>query len=343
MKGKKKHGPIEEGECITCHDPHQADNKFLLIENSVQDLCFTCHENNINNYKFLHGPVAAGDCIVCHDPHASINDFLLVSDRITLCYNCHGEKQADFGKKYVHQPVKESCEKCHEPHGSQFPMHLKDDKATLCADCHKEFVEKLNISKSMHTAISKNGCLGCHDPHSSDYSKGLRESKTEICLSCHEELANKILSSQYLHGPVKEGDCLACHDPHATNFAKHLINFFPDEFYFAYDAKNYAMCFGCHNNEIATEQFTETLTDFRNGDSNLHFLHVNKEKGRSCKACHEIHAGNQSKHIASEVPYGNSNWMLPIKYSKTETGGTCVVGCHKPKSYDRENPVKYEQ
>jgi hypothetical protein len=26
----------------------------------------------------------------------------------------------------------------------------------------------------------------------------------------------------------------------------------------------------------------------------------------------------------------------------TENGGTCVVGCHKPKSYDRFRPVTYQ-
>jgi predicted CXXCH cytochrome family protein len=156
-------------------------------------------------------------------------------------------------------------------------------------------------------------------------------------------MKEKILSSQYLHGPVAEGDCVACHNPHATDYAKHLVNYFPDEFYFSYKIEYYAMCFGCHNKEVATEEFTETLTDFRNGELNLHFMHVNREKGRSCKACHEMHAGNQEKHIAREVPYGKINWMLPIKYTKTETGGTCEVGCHKIKNYDRKNPVKYEE
>ena len=32
-------------------------------------------------------------------------------------------------------------------------------------------------------------------------------------------------------------------------------------------------------------------------------------------------------------------WMLPIKYTQTKNGGSCVVGCHKPKGYDRINPV----
>ena len=221
--------------------------------------------------------------------------------------------------------------------------HLIDDRASLCGDCHIEFVQQMNDSSSQHTAVTTNGCLGCHLPHSSDHDKGLREDKKDICLSCHEEMKEKILTSTYLHGPVLEGDCIACHNPHATDYAKHLVEFFPDDFYFPYQVKNYAMCFGCHNKEVATEAFTETLTDFRNGDLNLHFTHVNREKGRSCKACHEVHAGNQEKHIRREVPYGKINWMLPIKFMKTETGGNCDVGCHKPRPYDRLKPVTYEE
>lgn len=343
MEGKTKHGPIEDGECIVCHNPHSAENKFLLIEDEMSDLCFACHENNMTNQKYVHGPVAGGDCIVCHDPHASKNDFMLVTDRLELCLSCHEENRENFKRKHVHEPFKESCENCHTPHGSQFSFHLKNEPTTLCGECHKEFVQKINEFNFQHTAISKNGCLGCHLPHSSNYSKGLKDDKQRICFSCHEEMEVKIASSTYLHGPVKEGDCTACHNPHATNFAKHLVQFFPDEFYSPYKMENYAMCFGCHNKDVSTEELTTTLTDFRNGDLNLHFLHVNREKGRSCKTCHELHAGNQEKHIASEVPFGSSSWMLPINYTKTETGGGCLVGCHKEKEYDRVKPVVYKK
>jgi predicted CXXCH cytochrome family protein len=343
LKGKTNHGPVEEGECIVCHDPHQSESKFLITEKTLPELCFTCHEDNITTQQFVHGPVAGGDCVVCHNPHASQNEFLLVVNRVDLCFSCHEDKKAGFEKKYVHKPVKESCENCHLPHGSPYAYHLKDDRTALCADCHGDFVQQLDRSQSKHTAISKNGCLGCHLPHSSDHDKGLRDDKKVICLTCHDDMREKIFSSTFLHGPVKEGDCVACHNPHATDYAKHLVEFFPEDFYMPYKMENYAMCFGCHNKEVATEEKTETLTDFRNGDVNLHYLHVNREKGRSCKACHEVHAGNQEKHIRREVPYGKINWMLPIIYTKTETGGGCEVGCHKPRNYDRKNPVQYEE
>jgi hypothetical protein len=42
--------------------------------------------------------------------------------------------------------------------------------------------------------------------------------------------------------------------------------------------------------------------------------------------------------IADSVPFGK--WSLPLKFVKTETGGSCAPGCHKPQSYDRKNPGK---
>ncbi len=323
--------------------PHQEDDKFFLRETTHSELCFSCHEDNMSGKKHVHKPVKDGDCIACHDAHGSTHDFLLETDRVSLCFSCHEDRKADFEKKYVHKPVKESCEKCHDPHSSSYKGHLIKSEKDLCSSCHEKFVKKFNNSQSKHSAVLEKGCTSCHSPHSSNNEKGLQIKKQDLCLSCHEKLKNKISESQYLHGPVAEGDCGACHDSHATNFAKHLKDKFPDEFYFPYNILNYALCFQCHNKEVATSEKTETLTNFRNGKQNLHFLHVNREKGRSCKACHEVHAGNQEKHIAFEVPFGKSSWMLPIKYTKTETGGGCQVGCHKMKEYDRVKPFKYTE
>ena len=54
-----------------------------------------------------------------------------------------------------------------------------------------------------------------------------------------------------------------------------------------YKTENYAICWDCHNKDMALTEVTSTLTGFRNGSRNLHFFHINQKKGRSCKACHE--------------------------------------------------------
>ncbi len=89
---------------------------------------------------------------------------------------------------------------------------------------------------------------------------------------------------------------------------------------------------------VVLDEFTTTLTDFRNGIQNLHFAHINRKKGRTCRACHEMHASDQEKHIRKEIPF-SPFWSYSIVFTKTPTGGKCVVGCHKPRVYDRENPV----
>ena len=79
---------------------------------------------------------------------------------------------------------------------------------------------------------------------------------------------------------------------------------------------------------------TTTLTKFRNGDQNLHFVHVNKdERGRTCRACHEVHASKQKHQIRDAVPYGKTGYMLKVNFTQTATGGSCAQTCHLTRSY----------
>jgi hypothetical protein len=79
---------------------------------------------------------------------------------------------------------------------------------------------------------------------------------------------------------------------------------------------------------------TTTLTKFRNGDQNLHYVHVNKdERGRTCRACHEVHAAKQKHQIRDAVPYGHTGFMLKVNFTPTATGGSCARTCHITRSY----------
>jgi hypothetical protein len=89
----------------------------------------------------------------------------------------------------------------------------------------------------------------------------------------------------------------------------------------------------CHLSKVFTTEKTTTLTDFRDGDRNLHFIHVNKKtKGRTCRACHRTHASDRPMHMADKVPFGG--WEIPINFKSLPKGGSCAPGCHKPRSYD---------
>lgn len=209
-------------------------------------------------------------------------------------------------------------------------------------------------SKHKHNAVSEpRGCMKCHTPHASSIRPLLASAPTTLCLTCHDKpqgmdnnqvlpaFIDQITDKQYLHGPIKENDCGGCHMTHGSDNFRILAAAYPETFYTSFDEAKYELCFGCHERTLVQTPTTSDLTDFRNGDENLHFRHVNMERrGRTCRACHETHASNQLKHIRYSLPYGG--WKnLPINFSKTNTGGSCDPGCHLVKAYDRQTPVDY--
>ena len=336
------HGIITSSGCIDCHDSHESPTEFQLLAGSTSELCYKCHDDAKSKMQNVHGPVATGDCNACHSAHASPNEFMLPEPGDNLCFLCHEIVQEEMNRPNTHPPVKEACSNCHDAHGSPNKKLLNKVENTLCFDCHEELQQQVEAASVQHGPVEAGNCMDCHLPHGSDYTKLLETATKQICFACHKDIGRAASESQYRHGPVQEDDCYACHVPHGSTNPKILTKHFPAEFYNPYKPEIYSLCFECHNKDIALDELTTTLTDFRNGNQNLHYLHVHKtRKGRSCKACHEVHASNQARHIRTEVPYGKV-WSYPIKYTEMENGGTCVVGCHKPKDYNRAEPVVYE-
>jgi predicted CXXCH cytochrome family protein len=329
------HTPVANGNCVGCHDPHQSDFQYTLKGNAA-DLCFNCHKKEAFAREFVHGPVGVGDCNVCHNPHASPNEKQLIAPAAEVCYVCHKEKTGITEKRHVHEPVGEKCVSCHDPHSNNAKFMLPENPPVLCFGCHQGIETAMNSSFG-HEPVANGKCGECHNSHASDNPRLFPLPQADLCFSCHLELSTYVSVQTYKHGPVRQGDCNACHDPHGSENFRILKKYFPEEFYKPYSDENYAICFECHNRQIAHDAETKTLTDFRDNERNLHYLHVNKDvKGRSCKACHEAHASNQQKHIRKSVPFGKVSWELPVTYTKTENGGSCVVGCHAPKDYGRK-------
>ncbi|MDA8244839.1 MAG: cytochrome c3 family protein [Elusimicrobia bacterium] len=334
--GKMTHGAIEAGGCTSCHDPHGSGQKFFLRGENMDALCSNCHGKKTGG-AVVHRPVKAS-CMLCHEPHASGGSHLLKTDTPELCLGCHQQVKTELSGKYVHGPVQTGCQTCHDPHSAPKPYLLKSDaKKELCLGCHADMAKALKNAKRPHPAVESAGCIGCHSPHASGQPKMLLKPMKELCLGCHADKAAE-LGSKFLHGPVRLNECQGCHDPHGADNPNILKEYFPEDFYNSYKEGLYALCFECHEKNIASEPRTAKLTNFRNGDVNLHYVHVHSEKGRSCKACHQVHGGRQEKHVRESVPFGS--WPLPIVYRKTATGGSCNVGCHNPKSYDRVKEVE---
>ncbi len=334
MLRRNIHEPVANGECTACHDPHQSEYRFTL-KGEAAGLCFQCHDSEEFMSDFVHDPVADGDCIVCHDPHASDQPHQLVASPPDLCLECHDDKEEDLGKATVHQPVRDGCVGCHRPHASRAEHMLDQKEPELCVGCHEDLSAVAEVSHP-HQPVANGECSQCHEVHASDNPRLYVAPPERLCFTCHTEMDEFVAAQKFKHGPVEEGDCSACHNPHGSGNYRILRQAFPEKFYIGYAEENYALCFDCHNRELALNVETETLTGFRDGKRNLHYLHVNKEiKGRSCKACHQVHASSQERHIRTSVPYGDIDWDLPVNFTKTDDGGSCQVGCHKPKEYKR--------
>ena len=338
------HAPVEEG-CVDCHDPHQSPMRFQLLSDTkrVSGLCFTCHEEEIFTMKHQHGPVGVGDCIACHYPHASGNESLLIAPlkEGKLCFECHEGVRDQLAMKNTHKPVLEDCGKCHDPHSSDNRFQLSSPPKQLCGSCHQELspdvYKAIDTARVNHEPVAKGECNKCHSPHGSEVGSLLKGKGINLCATCHEDLGYDIAESKNLHGPVQTGSCNECHNVHGSKHSRLLVREFPEEFYTSYKQEKYDLCFGCHNKDVATKKSTTKLTNFRDGDYNLHHFHVNRAKGRSCIACHDPHASIQPKHVRYEVPFGS--WSYPIEMTANKTGGGCVVGCHAPKKYDRVKAV----
>lgn len=297
-----------------------------------------CHPHKAEK-KFIHIPVKNGECTSCHKPTGQKHprfkkEAFVLTDKgkAGLCNECHDRKDT---KKHVHPPVASGdCIDCHDPHQSDSKFQLKGASESLCYQCH----EQAKLSKPFpHRPIAEGKCLSCHDPHQSENKYMLKAVGVNLCMTCHDKAEFSGIS---VHAPVAGGDCSACHAAHGTQFPHLLKAAVPGEMYQSFDKANFALCFGCHTDTLADSRRTDTETNFRNGIFNLHYLHVNKiDKGRSCKVCHDPHAASQPKLISSKIP-GFGRWRIPIRYTKTKVGGTCVVGCHKPKSYNRIDPAQ---
>jgi len=350
---KNIHEPLKTGDCMQCHDPHSSDNKFLITEKTIASLCDNCH-NITEGFQFLHGPTAVGECTVCHESHSSDHKGLLVSEHAQLCYSCHVITQNELKKfEFIHEPVKNDCVGCHNPHGASNSKMIKNFAPYLCYTCHKDIQNVAENSMYQHSVVADiDGCMYCHTPHASTVKFLLKNDAMSLCMTCHDKpqqiskdevlpaFTKELEGKKFLHGPVAQSDCSGCHITHGSKYFKLLAKKHPPIFYAPFSEENYELCFSCHAKTLVLTAKTEDLTDFRNGDLNLHFLHVNKERrGRTCRACHQTHASNLPKHIRESVPYGM--WELPVGFTKTETGGGCISGCHLPKDYDRKKPVDY--
>ena len=295
-----------------------------------------------------HSPYQDGDCSVCHQRKDRNDPGMIIKPVNELCLDCHDDFARVMARKSSHVPAKLNCVSCHNPHNARQPHLLVEESETLCLSCHTAISNLVTNAKVKHDALGvDHKCANCHNPHAANVEHLLIRLPFDLCVGCHgkdgvKDHDGKVLTNMkqlladnpHQHGPVADKDCSACHTPHGGDNFRLLTKEYPAQFYSPYDPKLYALCFDCHEESLVKDPKTTTLTKFRNGDQNLHYVHVNKdERGRTCRACHEVHAAKQIHQIRDAVPYGHTGYMLKVNFTQTPTGGTCAQTCHVTRSY----------
>lgn len=308
-----------------------------------QDNCMECHADLVQK-KVVH-PITETGCEFCHaatgEKHPGKNEgFKLQASYPDMCTNCHDSKNT---MESVHSPVEEGdCSICHDPHGSGYPSLILDVfTENACLDCHyveTEFVE------TVHGPVMDGNCQECHDPHQTHYEYQLKKERVELCMGCHSEevesgdrkirdISPALASGNVIHKPIKDESCSSCHTPHSGDYPYLLEAMYPVKQYAEATIENFELCFNCHNQELITEPETVTATNFRNGNKNMHYLHIQGNRGRNCNLCHNAHGAPNDHMLENAVMFGK--WEMPMGLELTKNGGSCATGCHKRLEYSR--------
>ena len=134
--------PTLEGKvvCSDCHNPHGTAGEKMLVRDSVNDTCYSCHMEKRGPFVRTHQPVQE-NCALCHNPHGSINDNLLRQRPPFLCQQCHeptGHRgnQASFtgpqnapGASPTANLLARGCLNCHTNiHGTNNPADISNER-----------------------------------------------------------------------------------------------------------------------------------------------------------------------------------------------------------------------
>jgi predicted CXXCH cytochrome family protein len=255
------------------------------------------------------------------------------------CLACHGEL---LEKAVVHAVAADGCDNCHLSTGATHPgdsagFTLMDRVPELCFYCHEGPVSLAHP----HLPVEQGACLDCHDVHASGENGLIKEPEQTLCLSCHGgsgpdqtvDIQALISGSHKPHSAIEGGGCISCHLPHGSEERALLVAPYAKDNYVPAAVEQFELCFLCHDTDLMEAAETGWATGFRNGDRNLHQLHIRGPKGRNCRLCHNLHGAVQPYLIEERVPFGS--WEMEIRFIPEENGGSCQPGCHKTERYER--------
>ena len=254
------------------------------------------------------------------------------------CTGCHGDLAE---VRVVHGAVEmESCDSCHEPQPPGHTYRLVDPIVEACIACHDDPRE---VEGHVHGPVAEGRCTACHEPHGGEHEKLLRDESPGLCWTCHgramrtpggrivANIRKLVETSEVTHEAIDMIGCLGCHQPiHGSDRQRLIAEGFPDGRYGDGWKGRYDLCFACHDEDLLGED--PSATGFRDGDRNLHRVHVARDKSRACTFCHDPHGGGRHL-VRRETPFGS--WRMPIEVTFTENGGRCAAACHAVAAWER--------
>ena len=250
----------------------------------------------------------------------------------TSCIECHPEK---VGQDVMHPAADDACDNCHQATGESHPSKgvigftLAETLPDLCFICH-EAIPSLRYG---HHPVEEGECISCHDAHGSSEPGILKQPEQALCLSCHKEIRSQVEGKGTAHSAIETGGCIQCHRAHGSDWNALLVEPYPVEEYVVATSENFGLCFLCHDTGLIESEETDWATGFRNGTVNLHWYHINGNKGRNCKLCHNLHGSTEKFLISKRVVFGK--WEMDMNFIPSEGGGTCLPGCHGSMTYER--------
>ena len=111
--------------CTSCHNTHGGEAGKMLVDHTVNDVCYTCHAEKRGPFLWDHPPVRE-NCLNCHSPHGSNNPRLLTTRVHLLCQQCHvhmlPRHSTTAGQALDIWSINRGCANCHgQVHGSNHP------------------------------------------------------------------------------------------------------------------------------------------------------------------------------------------------------------------------------
>lgn len=137
---RPSHHPVPEGKmaCSDCHNAHGSAGQKMLVKDTTNATCFTCHAEKRGPFLHNHQPVVE-DCANCHNPHGTTADAMLKTRMPFLCQQCHGNAS---------HPGNVPAVRSNMPNALSANIGPGMAQARGCSNCHTNIHGSNNPSKA---------------------------------------------------------------------------------------------------------------------------------------------------------------------------------------------------